>query len=446
MIDRGAGNDVNWDNSAGDINIVTDWIGVDTRSGNGGNGAWDGTTGTPTYITIALGGLSAGSYEWTSYHHDTEKMWGAFATWVSIDGGTTFTQLADGVMTNSTSGGNPAPAALVNGPDINTMSSIYEASFIANGADDVVIRFAPYSIVTVHRSFFLMNAFEIETLDLCNNSPPEVEGAQAMLTIVNRPTLVEVTVNDDGKPYLEGCDANFPDTGTPHGLQYQWSQQSGSGTSLFNPATADVKDISVVFPLQGVYELKLVVSDGPEDGSLTGGKTSEYLVTVEVFKPIVGDINLSGMVDLQDLEIMADQWLGDCSGHQYCSDLNDSGYVTMNDIAVFADHFMEQSQQIIINEFVASNKNSLLDGNGNSSDWIELYNKSITAVSLAGWYLTDDENNLMKWPFPQTTILTAGEYLILFASGQQTNDYIDSLGYMHTNFSLAASGEFLGVS
>jgi len=41
-------NDANWDDTAGDLNLITDMLGIDTRTGNGGNGDWDGTTGTPT--------------------------------------------------------------------------------------------------------------------------------------------------------------------------------------------------------------------------------------------------------------------------------------------------------------------------------------------------------------------------------------------------------------
>ena len=77
-IDRGSGNDSNWDNAEGDLDLVTDFIGIDTRTDNGGNGNWDGTTGTPTYMTLAIGGLPAGDYQWTSFHHDTEHVHGAF--------------------------------------------------------------------------------------------------------------------------------------------------------------------------------------------------------------------------------------------------------------------------------------------------------------------------------------------------------------------------------
>jgi len=160
-IDRGAGNDGNWDNTAGDLNLVTDFLGIDTRTGNGGNGNWDGAVGTPTYMTLSLGGLAAGDYGWTSFHHDTEHCHGAFAVWISTDGGANFTQLADGLMTDSTPGGSPDSGAIVAGPDVYTLASTYTTSFTANGTDDVVVRFAPYAAEAVHKQIWGVNGFEV---------------------------------------------------------------------------------------------------------------------------------------------------------------------------------------------------------------------------------------------------------------------------------------------
>ncbi len=176
MIDRTATYDASWDNSDGYIDLVTDWIGTDTRTDNGGNGDWDGVTGTPTYLDLALGNLPAGDYDWTSFHHDTERIWGPFAVWVSTDGGSTFTQLKDGVMTNGSTGGSPASPAVYSGPDPYTLPSTYRTSFTANGTDDVVMRFAAYAGIDTHRRFFHMNGF---TLDISTGAhePSPGDGA-----------------------------------------------------------------------------------------------------------------------------------------------------------------------------------------------------------------------------------------------------------------------------
>ena len=169
MIDRGnqtvspvGGFDASWTDT--DLNLVTDFIGTDTRIGNGGNGDWDGTTGTPTYFTLSLSNLPAGDHQWVSFHHDTEHVHGTFAVWLSVDGGTTFNQLADGVMTDGTDGGVPDSGVGTEVGDFAGMTaagSIYNTSFTANGTDDVVIRFAPYSGGGVHRQIWGINGFQV---------------------------------------------------------------------------------------------------------------------------------------------------------------------------------------------------------------------------------------------------------------------------------------------
>ncbi len=167
MIDRGAGNDANW--VGNDIDLLTDWIGSDSRTGNGGNGDWDRTDATdPTYMTLSLGGLPAGDYFWTSYHHDTENMWSDFQVEVSTDGGTTYGPAVDREMTSSSPGGNPAAPIKYLGdvnPDPKKLPSTFTTRFTADGDKDVVLRFAPFAdgvdAVQVHKRFFGMNGFEL---------------------------------------------------------------------------------------------------------------------------------------------------------------------------------------------------------------------------------------------------------------------------------------------
>ncbi len=106
-----------------------------------------------------------------------------------------------------------------------------------------------------------------------------------------------------------------------------------------------------------------------------------------------------------------------------------------------------QGQPVAITEFVASNRHSLIDGEGNASDWIGLYNGGPASVSLDGWCLTDDRGNLRKWSFPPGTVLPAGKYLVVFASGQATAGgvYLDRQGFAHTSFALDKDGEYLAL-
>ena len=98
-----------------------------------------------------------------------------------------------------------------------------------------------------------------------------------------------------------------------------------------------------------------------------------------------------------------------------------------------------------ISEFVAVNDKSLIDGNGAASDWIELENPNLVPLDISGYHLTDDITALTKWTFPAGTILPAGGVLIVFASSKTVSNYIDPLGYRHTNFSLNNTGESLAL-
>jgi len=106
-------------------------------------------------------------------------------------------------------------------------------------------------------------------------------------------------------------------------------------------------------------------------------------------------------------------------------------------------HFISPAfgQSLMINEFVASNNSGLQDEDGDFSDWIEIYNSGDAEDTLSGWYLTDNEELLTKWAFPEV-IIEAHGYLVVFASGKDRKENTDSL---HTNFKLSASGEFLAL-
>lgn len=95
----------------------------------------------------------------------------------------------------------------------------------------------------------------------------------------------------------------------------------------------------------------------------------------------------------------------------------------------------------IISEFLASNATGYRDDDGERSDWIELHNPDSTDINLAGWFLTDDRQNLQKWVFPSTP-LVANQYGLVFASGKDRSQ----LGApLHTNFRLRSEGEYLAL-
>ena len=95
----------------------------------------------------------------------------------------------------------------------------------------------------------------------------------------------------------------------------------------------------------------------------------------------------------------------------------------------------------VITEFMASNRSTLVDGDGDSSDWVEIHNEGDEPINLQGWHLSDDSANPTKWVFPSVEIGVGG-YLVVFASGKNTTD---QAGHLHTSFKLAQDGEYLGL-
>ncbi|HZK24357.1 MAG TPA: CotH kinase family protein [Oscillospiraceae bacterium] len=95
-----------------------------------------------------------------------------------------------------------------------------------------------------------------------------------------------------------------------------------------------------------------------------------------------------------------------------------------------------------INEFMTTNRTSIMDLDGDLSDWIEFYNAGDTEQNLEGFWLSDSSDDPFKWRFPEI-ILQPGEYLLVFASGKNSTADKHNL---HTNFKLNQTQEQLVFS
>ncbi len=95
---------------------------------------------------------------------------------------------------------------------------------------------------------------------------------------------------------------------------------------------------------------------------------------------------------------------------------------------------------IVINELMAANTKSLTDPQGQHEDWLELHNLTNEVVNLSGMYLTDKEDNLTKWAFPENTTIPARGYLLV---------WLDEDGNaeegLHANFKLSRNGETVAL-
>lgn len=95
--------------------------------------------------------------------------------------------------------------------------------------------------------------------------------------------------------------------------------------------------------------------------------------------------------------------------------------------------------ELVINEFMADNKTTVADQDGDYDDWIELYNNGSEELNLAGYYLSDDAADPYQWIFPDTSIM-AGGYLIVWADNDGDQEGL------HANFKLSKSGETIVLS
>ncbi len=96
------------------------------------------------------------------------------------------------------------------------------------------------------------------------------------------------------------------------------------------------------------------------------------------------------------------------------------------------------SLTIVINEFMASNENTITDENGEYEDWIELFNYGTEEIYLGDKYLSDKEDNPIKWKFPDISI-QPGAYILVWADEDGVQ------GDLHANFKLSATGEYVGI-
>lgn len=102
-----------------------------------------------------------------------------------------------------------------------------------------------------------------------------------------------------------------------------------------------------------------------------------------------------------------------------------------------ASDFTNNVSGVVINEFMADNGITISGPEGNSPDWIELYNRGTETVDLTGMYLTDDLSEPTRWQFPDGSSIKSDEYIIIWADSNGDEGY--------ATFSLNANGEEIGL-
>lgn len=92
------------------------------------------------------------------------------------------------------------------------------------------------------------------------------------------------------------------------------------------------------------------------------------------------------------------------------------------------------STPVFINEVLANNA-TYTDIDGNTADWIELYNPSSTDASLTGLYLSNSATNPQRWAFREGTKVKAQSYLVVYFDSNQAESALN------TGFGLNQDGD-----
>ncbi|MFM6934859.1 MAG: CotH kinase family protein [Flavobacteriales bacterium] len=95
-----------------------------------------------------------------------------------------------------------------------------------------------------------------------------------------------------------------------------------------------------------------------------------------------------------------------------------------------------QTEDVKLNELLASNFNGMINDYGFRKDWLELYNNAGVAKSLYGLYLSDNHDLLNKYPFPLNGSVSAHATKVIWM-----DNALNSASYMHANFGLSSGGE-----
>jgi hypothetical protein len=110
-----------------------------------------------------------------------------------------------------------------------------------------------------------------------------------------------------------------------------------------------------------------------------------------------------------------------------CEDKNDD---ILND---------NESEGLVINEFLAKNSACCTDENGEYDDWVEIYNGTDAPVNIGGMYFSDRRDDPAPYKIPNTdasiTTVPIGGFLVLWCDGQPEQ------GILHVDLKLSGDGE-----
>ncbi len=94
---------------------------------------------------------------------------------------------------------------------------------------------------------------------------------------------------------------------------------------------------------------------------------------------------------------------------------------------------------LCFNEIMINNRNSTKDKDSDYENWVEVYNMSDKEINLNGFGITNNNEDLFKWKFPDVSI-QPHSFLIVWLSGK---DRVDNIRDLHTNFKIKPDNDIL---
>ena len=234
----------------------------------------------------------------------------------------------------------------------------------------------------------------------------------------------------------------------PDGRRYEWAE-------LYNPSNTDVPLIGYFLSDDHTNSAKWQLPDatlqagerlivyfgggnGREDEfyapfGLDESDDSLFLSTAQ--GDIVGEITWEVPI-LANVAVIASDTGGAYTAYATPGEENDTRTFTGMTLTA-----MDAADPVVISEVLPRNRYSASDSDGERNEWAEIHNRGSEAVSLAGYYLSDDADNPAKWAFPDVSI-APDEYLLIFLSGKDRTDG----GELHASFRLSTSDTALTLT
>ena len=262
---------------------------------------------------------------------------------------------------------------------------------------------------------------------------------------------------NDRPPTIVSFGANPPAIFTPASSILSWSVQNFTGLLLNGVNVSAQTSLSISPAVTTTYVLIATNAAASSTGSVT-----VVVNPAPVIQSFLADrryIAAGAPVTLRWSSIYSTDFaIAPGPGDVSAQTANGSGSVTVNPAASLtytltvssafgsassnvSIEIVNPAGHLVISEFMADNEATLFDDDGESSDWIEVYNPTGAAISLAGHFLTDEQGDPAKWAFPSLS-LTAGGRLVVWASGKNR---INPAVPLHTSFKLGRDGGYLAL-